>query len=816
MTTLCKHTLYLCNALIPFLCLFQSAQGQDTVLHTFIYENASISGADLVSDGQYMYGVRHDGHVNGQGAIFRIGKDGRGYKILYEFTVPEDGINPYGTLVLSGTTLYGMTTFGGIYNFGVVFRLDTNGSGYQKLHDFDGVTGRFPSNSLTLVDNMLYGICQQGGIHSTGTLFRLDIHGNGFKRLFDFADENGEDPSESLTIANGVIYGVAQRGGIFGGGVLYKMNVDGSSFEVILHFNEATGFTPSATLIISDTTLYGTTRYGGSARGQGSVFKIGTSGKGFTQFTSFNAAMPAKITLVNNKLHGMTINGGNGVGLIYSIDVQTGAYQEHHYFNYTDGKTPFGGLVHLDEKLYGYVGGGVYGYGTIFTIDLTGGNFKSIHHFRGTNSGFEPRGSLLVLQNKGYGVTARGGTYNEGVIYTIDLDNFDYDTIHNFNGIEGGWPENSLILSDTSLYGSATSGGSSDSGVLFKLDTASHKFEVIYNFYRPIGSTPSGSLVEGGGDILYGTASYGGPEEKGIVFEFDKRTRELRSLLDFYGTDAYSPTGAIAISDSVLYALSFGGIANGIVFSVQTDGANYKKLVDTNAEESGWVGNSLIASDSVLFVTMRIGGRHNNGVLFSVTKDGQNFKKLIDFSYESGSEPEGAIVESDGWIYGMTKAGGPDYSGVAYRVRTDGSDYEILLSLNDTFQSASGRTRSVGSARTTSGSLAVTNDALYMTVTGTVDQKAKGTIVRFSLGKEGPITSIGQDKTIEAPQIFPNPAESHITLQSGKIKSVAEIIDSSGRRQHVLIVNQTIDVSHLAPGVYYLNIDRKSYRFVKY
>ena len=92
------------------------------------------------------------------------------------------------------------------------------------------------------------------------------------------------------------------------------MNVDGSGYEVILHFNEATGFTPAETLIISDTTLYGTTRHGGSARGQGSVFKIGTSGKGFTQFTSFNAQMPAKITLVNNKLHGMTINGGNGVG----------------------------------------------------------------------------------------------------------------------------------------------------------------------------------------------------------------------------------------------------------------------------------------------------------------------------------------------------------------------------------------------------------------------------------------------------------------------------------------------------------------------
>ena len=51
----------------------------------------------------------------------------------------QNGKDPnFGSLALSGTTLYGMTVEGGSSGDGNVFSLGTNGSGYQNLLSFSG------------------------------------------------------------------------------------------------------------------------------------------------------------------------------------------------------------------------------------------------------------------------------------------------------------------------------------------------------------------------------------------------------------------------------------------------------------------------------------------------------------------------------------------------------------------------------------------------------------------------------------------------------------------------------------------------------
>src|SRR5579863_8140397 len=55
-----------------------------------------------------------------------------------------DGSNPPGTLIVSGKTLYGMTALGGFYNFGNVFSIDTGGSNFSDLFDFNSFNGRQP------------------------------------------------------------------------------------------------------------------------------------------------------------------------------------------------------------------------------------------------------------------------------------------------------------------------------------------------------------------------------------------------------------------------------------------------------------------------------------------------------------------------------------------------------------------------------------------------------------------------------------------------------------------------------------------------
>ena len=49
-----------------------------------------------------------------RGVIFKINTDGTGYKNIHNFTGTNlDGRKPYGSLVVKGSIVYGMTNFGG-------------------------------------------------------------------------------------------------------------------------------------------------------------------------------------------------------------------------------------------------------------------------------------------------------------------------------------------------------------------------------------------------------------------------------------------------------------------------------------------------------------------------------------------------------------------------------------------------------------------------------------------------------------------------------------------------------------------------------
>lgn len=65
------------------------------------------------------------------------------YSLLHAFAgQPSDGANPEaGALATDGTVFYGLTLNGGATNnTGTLFKMNTNGTGYQILHSFSGLT----------------------------------------------------------------------------------------------------------------------------------------------------------------------------------------------------------------------------------------------------------------------------------------------------------------------------------------------------------------------------------------------------------------------------------------------------------------------------------------------------------------------------------------------------------------------------------------------------------------------------------------------------------------------------------------------------
>ena len=90
-----------------------------------------------------------------------------------------DGLNPAG-FVLAAGVLYGTTSGGGTYGGGTIFRVNTDGSDFTNIFNFnngsyDPATGTYPDSTginpqagLLLISNTLYGTTFAGGLHGAG------------------------------------------------------------------------------------------------------------------------------------------------------------------------------------------------------------------------------------------------------------------------------------------------------------------------------------------------------------------------------------------------------------------------------------------------------------------------------------------------------------------------------------------------------------------------------------------------------------------------------------------------------------------------
>ncbi|MBW2072058.1 MAG: hypothetical protein JRI89_12505 [Deltaproteobacteria bacterium] len=357
--------------------------------------------------------------------------------IVHDFSKSSgDGEHPTGSLILSGSTLYGMTCYGGNNYGGIVFRIETDGSDYFIMHDFSGGLndGKYPNGSLILSGSTLYGMTYYGGDSDMGVVFRIKTDGSGFSLLHEFTGglNDGKYPNGSLILSGSTLYGMTYYGGDSDMGVVFRIKTDGSDYFIMHEFTGGgnDGSHPAGSLILSGFTLYGMTYYGGDSD-MGVVFRIKTDGSGFSLLHEFTG-------------------GGN------------------------DGSHPAGSLIVSGPTLYGMTSeGGASDYGVVFRIETDGSGFSLLHEFSGgSNDGSLPPGSLILNGSTLYGMTNTGGDNDMGVVFRIKTDGSGFSLLHEFSGgdNDGAYPNDSLIISGSTLYGMTYYGGSwNNFGVLFSL-----------------------------------------------------------------------------------------------------------------------------------------------------------------------------------------------------------------------------------------------------------------------------------------------------------------------------------------------------------
>jgi uncharacterized repeat protein (TIGR03803 family) len=388
---------------------------------------------DLVSDGASLYGMTQCGGVNGKGVLYKINPDGTGYQDLVDFDGTTKGSQPQGSLIISGSMLYGMTSLGGANNLGVIFKLNTNGTGFQKLYDFSVSTYANPQGSLTFYNDSLYGMCREGGTNGYGGIFRININNTGFKKLHDFDRiTDGSYPYGSFVLSGKTLYGMNSDGGANGYGVIFKVNTSGYGFQNLYDLSSANGVSPYGSLVLVRDSLYGMTSQGGS-NNKGNIFKIGTNGTGFQKLFDFdgtNGANPhGSLMVQGDTLYGMTGKGGaNDYGSIFRLNIKTNAFKKLLDLDFTIGAYPQGSFTLLNESAYGAIRqGGTDGLGTLIKYRVNGFNQATNIQFTNVlatqmNIGFtkgdgENRAVFVYQGSTGIPTLTTGNTYTANTTF---------------------------------------------------------------------------------------------------------------------------------------------------------------------------------------------------------------------------------------------------------------------------------------------------------------------------------------------------------------------------------------------------------------
>jgi uncharacterized repeat protein (TIGR03803 family) len=311
--------------------------GDAVVLHSFSAgreDGDSPQGGIIIGTDGVLYGTTVLGGSSNAGVVFRMERDGSQFRVLHHFKDSEqDGANPVCTLVAGdGGVLFGTTYAGGSHNNGTVFRVNRDGRGYKILHHFEGreVDGKNPCSRLTLGrGGWLYGTTVFGGISASGIVYKLSGDGTGFQVLhfFDSGESDAANPYAGLLVSpSGVLFGAATAGGQLGFGAIFCLNEDGSEYQLLHDYRGGEGAFPHGSLAFGvDGSLYGTTMAGGSV--DGTAFKMRPNGSGYTVLHRFggddkDGASPyTGLTLGTNGIfYATTKDGGNqDRGTVFSI-----------------------------------------------------------------------------------------------------------------------------------------------------------------------------------------------------------------------------------------------------------------------------------------------------------------------------------------------------------------------------------------------------------------------------------------------------------------------------------------------------------------
>ncbi len=412
-----------------------SASPSGRGLSGIIYNSDGLGPGNMVLSGATLYGSTQFGTSSGFGSLYHVQTNGTSFANIFQFK-STGGIAPTG-LILQSNVYYGVTAQGGAYDSGMIFRVSPDGTGLTDLYDFSANyayfsqytnrDGAIPIENLAVSGNTLYGATSWGGTNGNGTLYKINTDGTGFFVLYQFQYA----PAGGVTLSSNTLY--VPAGALVGSewsGAVFAIGTDGSNPQFYPTDLEQY---PTGKLLIADNVIYGTLL-------GGKIFKMNTDGTGYSDIHTFASQVeyptansggctPAgNLVITNGTLYGVATAGGpSGLGTLFKMNTNGSQYTVLHSFSPADLGQGSPYLVLNGTTLYGTTCAGDYfqmasgsiDFGEIFKIQTDGSNFQAIRSF----NGLDGAGPILGLLNGSnlIGVTQAGGQTDAGEIFTMNI-----------------------------------------------------------------------------------------------------------------------------------------------------------------------------------------------------------------------------------------------------------------------------------------------------------------------------------------------------------------------------------------------------------
>ncbi len=312
----------------------------ETILHNFTggTDGGTPESSLIMDPAGNLYGTTYSGGAYGYGVVYEITSHGE--IVLYSFTGGNDGGNPEARLAMDAAGhLYGTTMSGGNLGSGTVFEI-TGESQETVLYNFGRANdGAQPVAGVTLdAAGNVYGTTSQGGLYSYGIVFELSPSQSGWTEtiLHHFAlQSDGGTPYGGLTFdKSGNLFGTSTQGGTGadgGGGTVFELTPSNGSWTFTTIYG-LDGWGVSGTfrdiMVDGSDNVWATTHCDG-VNNAGTVYELVNSGNGtwtYNQlylFTGGKDGLYSFSNLVQDKrgnLYGTTNQGGvSGNGVIFRV-----------------------------------------------------------------------------------------------------------------------------------------------------------------------------------------------------------------------------------------------------------------------------------------------------------------------------------------------------------------------------------------------------------------------------------------------------------------------------------------------------------------